>query len=571
MTLSSTEPLEVDSWVTLEQTYTVGSAPIAVGGGIVAGRQWLSDVNDFQNVDPAKDNYLTATTSRAGTRLVPSMMGLTGPHGGHRGAKPTPAFKVEGEPLQPGDTITIVYGDKSGGSRGVKTQFFATDRLLLPIYVDLGDGNLLTPHWPSLQVLGGELAGLRVLAPSVVAVGEPFTLTVRSEDRNLNRARGALPAYEVRLDDRVVANLAAGGEALAVVPDLSLAQPGTYRFTVRDAAGRLTATSNPVWALASPEWRVFWGETHGHTDFAEGQGSPDAFFRYAREDSRLDFATLTEHDFWTDDAEWAAMKELTRRSTEDGRLIAFLGYEWTATPDRGGHHNVFFRTPDRDRVPIQVANRLPMLYDGLRAATSPTTCSSSRTRTRPATGHRATPISSGWRRSTPRMAPSSGTATCSCATASTSASWAAPTTIARCREDRTARTRARCLASQGWPRRWRRRKRRTRCSTLCARGALTPLRASASCSTRDSTELAPASVRPTRRAVRSRPRFRARLRSSASTSFATVRSSSRATTRPPRSDRNGRSRSASSRSRTSSPSIRSTIRAPTASGRARSR
>ena len=140
---------------------------------------------------------------------------------------------------------------------------------------------------------------------------------------------------------------------------------------MRDAAGRFTATSNPVWALASPEWRVFWGEMHGHTDFAEGQGSPDAFFRYAREDSRLDFATLTEHDFWTDDAEWAAMKELTRRSTEDGRLIAFLGYEWTATPDRGGHHNVFFRTPDRDRVPIQVANRLPMLYDGLRRGNKP--------------------------------------------------------------------------------------------------------------------------------------------------------------------------------------------------------
>jgi hypothetical protein len=116
---------------------------------------------------------------------------------------------------------------------------------------------------------------------------------------------------------------------------------------------------------------VFWGELHGHTDFAEGQGSPDAFFRYAREDSRLDFATLSEHDFWTDDAEWAAMKELSRRSTEDGRLIAFLGYEWTATPDRGGHHNVFFRTPDRDRVPIQIANRLPMLYDGLRRGNKP--------------------------------------------------------------------------------------------------------------------------------------------------------------------------------------------------------
>jgi hypothetical protein len=215
------------------------------------------------------------------------------------------------------------------------------------------------------------MAGLRVLAPSIVALGEPFTITVRSEDANLNRARGGLPGYEVRVGDRAVATLPAGGAALAVVPDLRLDAAGTYRFTVRSTDGRFSAVSNPVWALAKPDWKVFWGELHGHTDFAEGQGSPDAFFRYAREDSRLDFATLTEHDFWTDDSEWATMKALTRRSLEDGRLIAFLGYEWTATPDRGGHHNVFFRTPDRDRVPIQVANRLPMLYDGLRRGNKP--------------------------------------------------------------------------------------------------------------------------------------------------------------------------------------------------------
>ena len=59
VTLASSEPLLVDSWVTMQETYTVGSAPIAIGGGVVAGRQWLSDVNDFQNVDPKKDNYLT--------------------------------------------------------------------------------------------------------------------------------------------------------------------------------------------------------------------------------------------------------------------------------------------------------------------------------------------------------------------------------------------------------------------------------------------------------------------------------------------------------------------------------
>ena len=301
------------------------------------------------------------------------MMGLTGPHGGHRGAKPTPAFKVEGEALQPGDTITVVYGDQSGGSRGVKTQFFATDRLLLPLYVDLGDGNMLTPHWPSLQVVGGEVAGVRVLAPSVVAAGEPFTLTVRSEDSQPQpRARRA-----ARLRGRV--STIAWSRTSPPAARRSRSCPD---LTPRSAPAP-TASPCATPPAASPRPRTRCGRSlrpSGACSGASCTATPTSPRARARrtpssatrsEDSRLDFATLTEHDFWTDDAEWAAMKELTRRSTEAGRLIAFLGYEWTATPDRGGHHNVFFRTPDRDRVPIQVANRLPMLFDGLRRGNQP--------------------------------------------------------------------------------------------------------------------------------------------------------------------------------------------------------
>ena len=366
------EPLTAGTKATVELVYEVGNMPMQIGGGVLAGRQWLADVNDFQNQDPAGPNYLTARTSRPDARLEAVMVPLVGPHGSQRFPKPTPAFRLVGAPLEPGDTITVTYGDRSGGSEGIRVQAFETDALLLPLYIDpQGNGNWLTPEWPSLTVIGGAVAGVRLLAPSVVAVGETFDLTVRSEDGAFNRASGALPGYEILLNGEVVAEVAEPESAVAIAGGLTIQEPGTYRFVVRSTDDTLEATSNPVWVEAEPQRRILWGETHGHTGFAEGQGSPAGYFRYGVEDARLDFLTLSEHDFWLDDYEWQQLQEISRRTTESGRAIAFLGYEWTPTRKRGGHHNVLFRSPDRERVPVQEANRLPLLWEGLRGANDP--------------------------------------------------------------------------------------------------------------------------------------------------------------------------------------------------------
>lgn len=366
------EPLAAGSKATVELVYEVGNMPMQIGGGVLAGRQWLADVNDFQNQDPAAPNYLTARTSRNGARLEPVMVPLVGPHGSQRFPKPTPAFLLTGARLEPGDTITVTYGDRSGGSQGIGVQAFETDALLLPLYIDpQGNGNWLTPEWPRLQVVGGPVAGVRVLAPSVVAAGEPFDLTIRSEDEAFNRASGALPGYEVFLEEEAVATVGEPTRAVALVDGLTIEEPGTYRFVVRSSDGALEATSNPVWVENEPERRILWGETHGHTGFAEGQGSPEGYFRYGIEDARLDFLTLSEHDFWLDDYEWKQLQEISRRTTASGQAVAFLGYEWTPTRKRGGHHNVLFRSPDRERVPVQEAHRLPLLWEGLRAANDP--------------------------------------------------------------------------------------------------------------------------------------------------------------------------------------------------------
>jgi hypothetical protein len=360
---ASNDPLPVGSWQTIQQIYTIGAMPMQPGGVVLVARQLVTDQSFLQHDDPAADGYVSIRSSNPAATFKPIRVPLLGMHGGFRAAEGMPAFELEGTALGPGDTITVTYGDTSGGSRGFKIQTWSTDRLMLPLYLDLdGSGTFLTPVWPGLEVVGGGVHAVRAVAPSVVAVAEPFELAVRSEDEYTNRATGSIPAYEVLLDGEPFDRIEAGEDAITVLGNLTIDQPGVYRFTVRTGDGSMTGRSNPVWVTEDPPYRVLWGETHVHSDYAEGQGSPERLFRYARDDARLDFLTHSEHDVWLDDFEWQRLQELTSSYTMEGRVIAFLGYEWSVTRQRGGHHNVLFRTPDRQRVGAQRANRLPELY-----------------------------------------------------------------------------------------------------------------------------------------------------------------------------------------------------------------
>ena len=73
---------------------------------------------------------------------------------------------------------------------------------------------------------------------------------------------------------------------------------GVYRFAFTSKDGGVAGVSNPIWVKDNPGKRIYWGETHGHSGFAEGSGTPEGYFKFAWEDARLDFATLSEHDIW---------------------------------------------------------------------------------------------------------------------------------------------------------------------------------------------------------------------------------------------------------------------------------
>ena len=247
---------------------------------------------------------------------------------------------------------------------------FISDEMPYPIYLNLDGSDL----WYSLpiqpvRVVAGPVVGVHGFAPSVVAVDEVFEATIRAEDAFGNRARGAIPGWRLSVDGQAVREFPPGEEGVTLVEGLSFSEPGVYRFDVESLDGHYRSQLNPILVTTEPQERIFWGDTHGHSGFAEGIGTADAYKRFARDDARLDFITHSEHDLWMNAAEWEVLRETVKAFNEEGRFIAYLGYEWTMRHGQGGHHNVLFRTPE-GRYPLRIHHyrSLARLYQGLREA-----------------------------------------------------------------------------------------------------------------------------------------------------------------------------------------------------------
>src|SRR5688572_3654012 len=75
-------PLPQGSFATFEQTYTVGTKPMAVGGVVLVGKQFSSDQGRLQHRDAKAANYVTIRSSRSGATFEAIEVPLEGMHGG---------------------------------------------------------------------------------------------------------------------------------------------------------------------------------------------------------------------------------------------------------------------------------------------------------------------------------------------------------------------------------------------------------------------------------------------------------------------------------------------------------
>ncbi len=88
-----------------------------------------------------------------------------------------------------------------------------------------------------------------------------------------------------------------------------------------------------------PEYRVLFGEMHGHTNLSDAQPDVDTYFTVAKQIARLDFCAISDHDhggvhsteLW-DRAKWERIRDAVNRYDEPGRFTTILAYERDAYP-----------------------------------------------------------------------------------------------------------------------------------------------------------------------------------------------------------------------------------------------
>ena len=359
-------PFEARTYATLRQTWTVGTHSVQTGGGFWVARHFNANYGRYQTEDASGAGYVTIETNDGDAVFEAEEIMASGPHGGFRAPQPALAFRLTEGELDPGETVTITYGDTSGGGPGLLMTGTSGARIPFPLYIDFDASGEWRPL-PLLHfaVIGTEVAGVHGFAPTIVTPGESFELSVRAEDRYYNRATGDIPAFEVLVNGEVTATTPAGNEAITVL-DMALEEEGVHWITLRSADGTITGFANPVLVVEDPEYRIFWGDTHGHSGYAEGIGTVDFFMRFARDDARLDYVTHSEHDLRLDDGEWEVMRRTSAEFDEPGRFVPFLGWEWSLAARWGGHHNVLYRTiGDQDRVSGLEYPSLSQLYQEL--------------------------------------------------------------------------------------------------------------------------------------------------------------------------------------------------------------
>jgi hypothetical protein len=340
---------EVRSYQTFTLTYTVGRFGLDDTGAIRVIFRAMGDTGTLQTDDPTADNYVSASASNDATLSVDYA---------RRGKSARPRWKsltvnVTGGYMREGDTITLVFGDTSHGSNGLKLQTMVETDFEFKFLADVcATGHFVPiPNTPTIDIVPGRPDVWRAVLSSLRRPGESFHFGLKAEDSWGNpteHAEGSF-TFETTLP---VNNLPATydyplGERAVMFEGLSCDQPGELRITVRDAAsGDVVAESHPM-QIRDGDYGAYWGDLHGQSGESIGIGTSHSYFDFARNKAFLDLTSHQANDFQVNNKFWAYLNELAAEFLEEGRFVTFPGYEWSGNTAVGGDRNVYFRTEGR--------------------------------------------------------------------------------------------------------------------------------------------------------------------------------------------------------------------------------
>jgi len=342
--LEKNDPVEVRSMQTFRLVYTVGRFGLDDTGSIRVVFRAMGDWGSLQTNDPTAPNYVTAETSN-GVHLDLDYQKY--------GVTPRPRWKsltvrVMGGFLSEGDTITIIFGDSSQGSPGMKMQTFVESKFEFKVIADVcAVGHYIPiPNTPNIEITPGKPSVWRAVLPSLRRPGEKFCFGLKSEDlwgNPSDQASGDF-TFETSLPVEGLPgryNYPLGAKSICF-ENLKVNESGTLRIKVLDKKAKIVATSQPL-VIRKGKYGGYWGDLHGQSGESIGISTSREYFDFARNKAFLDLTSHQANDFQVNNKFWNYLNELTAEYLEEGRFITFPGYEWSGNTSVGGDRNVYFK------------------------------------------------------------------------------------------------------------------------------------------------------------------------------------------------------------------------------------
>lgn len=356
--LSPAGPFVAGSHAELTLVYTAGTFGIDDTGMVKVSWRTTSDMAKPQFDKPQAANFTTVEASN-GAKLEVWFDRLN-----IRPYANTLLIRVGRGYLRKGDTLTIRFGDKRQGSPGWRLQSNVEKHVELKTSVDAFATYEFCelPEQPAFDLVPGLAATWKAIAPSLVAVGEPFRLTLVAEDiwGNPTNQVDQVLSLESSMPIRGLPATVAikPGNIPHVISNLTALAEGN--LDIRGMAdGKEIVRANPIRIANETPLKRYWGDLHGQSGETIGMGSAEDYFEYARDLACVDIVGHQGNDFQITDAFWKKLNSLTAAFDKPGMFVCVPGYEWSGNTGMGGDRNVFYRHEGR---PIRRSSHI--LVDG---------------------------------------------------------------------------------------------------------------------------------------------------------------------------------------------------------------
>ncbi|MEO1017196.1 MAG: DUF3604 domain-containing protein [Pseudomonadota bacterium] len=346
--LSPKGAFEAGSWQTFTLTYTAGKFGVDDTGSLRICFRFAADMTLPQFSDPKAPGY---TMIKASNNAV--LEYRFDVKGNVRPWDKTVYIKVMSGYLKKDDTITLIFGDRSLGSPGMRIQTYCEDTFEFRVLVDpIATFNYQTlPSQNEIAIVPGPPVRYVAVLPTMVRAGESFALKIKGEDRWGNPSDQCTGVFTIRstiwvanLPDRVALHR---GSFAAIIDALMVGEAGDLRIELLDDAGAVVAEANPLRIVEASPFRHYWADLHGQSEETVGTGSARQYFAFARDRAFVDASCHQGNDFQMTGEFWQHLNALTAEFDAPGKFVCIPGYEWSGNTGMGGDRNVMFPVEGR--------------------------------------------------------------------------------------------------------------------------------------------------------------------------------------------------------------------------------